>query len=223
MQWFLKALQQYADFDGRARRTEYWMYTLFWGVFYIAVILVDVLLAVSIGIFGLTFIYLLGTIVPSLAVGARRLHDTGRSGWFQLISLIPFGSIVLIVFYVEDGHPGANQYGMNPKQDAMIGAGYPQGGYDQGYGGYPQQYGQGGYPQQYGQQGYPQQGGYGQGGYGQGGYQGGYGQPGYGQSGYGEQGSYPQQGYGQQGYPQQGGYGQQGYQQGGYPGQPPTG
>jgi uncharacterized membrane protein YhaH (DUF805 family) len=195
MQWFLKALQQYADFEGRARRTEYWMYTLFWAVFYIAVILVDVLLAVSTGIFGLTFIYILGTIVPSLAIGARRLHDTGRSGWFQLLSLIPFGSIVLIVFYVEDGHPGVNQWGVNPKQDAMIGAGYPPVGYDQGYGGYP------GYPQQgYGQGGYPQQG------YGQG----------YGQQGYG-QGGYPQQGYGQQGY------GQQGYpQQGGYPGQPPT-
>ena len=209
MQWFLKAIKQYADFEGRARRTEFWMFTLLYSAIFTVLVLFGVLIGVALDIpvlatlfAGLAVLFYLAMIVPSLAVGARRLHDTGRSGWFQLLSLVPFGGIVLLVFWIEDGHPGVNQYGVNPKQDAMVGAGYP-GGYDQGYGGYPQQ----GYePQGYGQQGYGQQG---------------YPPQGYG--GYPQQGAYPQQGYGQQGYPQQGGYGQQGYPQGGYPGQPPQG
>ncbi|GAA4890624.1 DUF805 domain-containing protein [Actinomycetospora straminea] len=179
MQWYLKVLKQYADFNGRARRTEFWMFVLFNILAAIVLSIIDVLIgtasfsstgtgfAMSGGL--LTTIYQLAVLIPSLAVGARRLHDTGRSGWWQLLALIPIvGAIILIVWWATDGQPGANEHGMNPKQDAM--AGYPQGGYpQQGYqqGGYPQQgYDQGGYPQQgYQQGGYPQQGGYQQGGY----------------------------------------------------------
>lgn len=120
MQWFTKALTQYADFHGRARRTEYWMYTLFWTIGFVVLYAVDFALLFSVGIGGLSLLYLLGTIVPSLAVGARRLHDTNRSGWWQLISLVPFvGSIVLIVFCATEGEFAPNRWGPNPK--AMAG------------------------------------------------------------------------------------------------------
>ena len=64
----------------------------------------------------LTTLYSLAILIPSIAVGVRRLHDTGRSGWWLLIGLIPvLGSIVLIVFFVLDSEPGENAYGANPK------------------------------------------------------------------------------------------------------------
>jgi hypothetical protein len=91
-----------------------------------------------------------------LAVGARRLHDTNKSGWWQLLLIIPLiGFVVLVVLWCIEGDRGANQYGPDPKQEV---GGYPQGGYPQQ--GYPQQqYPQQGYPQQQypQQQGYPQQ------------------------------------------------------------------
>jgi len=169
MQWYLKVLKQYADFNGRARRTEFWMFVLFNFLASIVLNLVDVLIgtanfastgtgfAMTGGL--LSSIYALAVLIPSLAVGARRLHDTGRSGWWQLLALIPIvGIIILIVWWASEGTPGANEYGMNPKQDAMAG-GYPQGGYPQG--GHPQQgYPQAGYPQQPGYQQGPQQQGY---------------------------------------------------------------
>ena len=77
-------------------------------------------IAVSSGL--LTGIYQLAVLIPSLAVGARRLHDTGKSGWWQLLHLIPLvGTIVLIVFWATDGDPNPNQHGVNPKQGAMPG------------------------------------------------------------------------------------------------------
>ncbi|WP_304050614.1 DUF805 domain-containing protein, partial [Jatrophihabitans endophyticus] len=143
---------KYAVFNGRARRSEYWWFALF-GL--IIGVIVDIIDAVA-NTFVIALLVELALLLPSLAVGARRLHDTSRTGWWLLIGLIPLiGAIVLIVFFCTDSTPGANQYGENPKG---IGGGYGQGGYGQGG------YGQGGY----GQGGYGQ-GGYGQGGYGQGG------------------------------------------------------
>lgn len=111
MEYFLSALKKYADFSGRARRKEYWMFILFYFIIYITLAIVDSL----IGTMFLALIFVLAMLVPSISIAARRLHDTGRTGWWQLISLIPLiGAIVLIVFLVQDSHE-ENQYGPNPK------------------------------------------------------------------------------------------------------------
>lgn len=113
MEYFIGALKKYADFTGRARRKEYWMFFLFIVIFSVVVGIVDGMLGISV----LSLIYGLALLIPSLSIGARRLHDTGRTGWWQLISLIPvIGSIVLIVFYVQDSHDD-NDYGANPKSE----------------------------------------------------------------------------------------------------------
>ncbi len=114
MNWYLDVLKKYAVFSGRARRQEYWMFVLFYVISYVLLGIIEGIVNLS-GI--LTGIYALAVLVPSLAVGARRLHDTGRSGWWLLIALIPLvGAIVLIYFAVQDSQPGENQYGPNPKQ-----------------------------------------------------------------------------------------------------------
>jgi uncharacterized membrane protein YhaH (DUF805 family) len=76
------------------------------------------------GIYGpLTTILILGTIIPSIAVGIRRLHDTDKSGWWLLIALIPLiGGLVLLFFFVSDGTSGPNQYGPDPKDPGQAGA-----------------------------------------------------------------------------------------------------
>lgn len=111
MEYFIDALKKYADFSGRARRKEYWMFVLFYLIFYIVFTVVDTFL----GTFLLAVIFSLALFVPSISIAARRLHDTGRTGWWQLIALIPLiGAIVLIVFLVQDSHDD-NKYGPNPK------------------------------------------------------------------------------------------------------------
>ncbi|GGJ23730.1 DUF805 domain-containing protein [Paenibacillus hunanensis] len=116
MNWYLKVLKDYVNFQGRARRKEYWMYVLI----SIPIILVLYLLESLIGINGvLTFVYSLAVLLPGLGVIVRRLHDTDRSGWWILIGLVPFvGSIILIVFLCLEGTPGDNRFGSNPKQFA---------------------------------------------------------------------------------------------------------
>ena len=112
MNWYLGVFKNYAGFSGRARRKEYWMFVLF------HIIVAAVLLGVGIAIDSQIpyLVYLLAAVVPSLAVFVRRLHDTGRSGWWFLIGLIPVvGDIVLLVFMVSDGTREENQYGVNPK------------------------------------------------------------------------------------------------------------
>jgi len=112
MEWYLKVLRQYADFEGRACRKEYWMFTLISVIISAVLAILDNVL--TIGILGL--LYSLAVLLPSLAVGVRRLHDTGRSGWWLLISLIPLiGAIVLIVFLATDGERQLNAYGPDPK------------------------------------------------------------------------------------------------------------
>lgn len=113
MNWYLEVLKKYAVFDGRARRKEYWMFFLVNFIVAFLIGFVEGLLG-SPAVIG-TF-YTLAVLIPSLAVGARRLHDTDRSGWWLLIGLLPIiGIVVLIVFFVLDSTPGDNQYGANPK------------------------------------------------------------------------------------------------------------
>ena len=113
--------KKYADFTGRARRAEYWWFVLInLGVIFGIVVLAIILFGSNDSLAGLGgilyVVYVLGIIVPSLAVTVRCLHDTGKSGWMLLIGLIPLvGSIILLVFYFTDGDPGANQYGPSPK------------------------------------------------------------------------------------------------------------
>lgn len=114
----------YANFKGRARRSEYWYIQLFLVLTNLAVAAIDLILMNGDidrflangggGIVGL--VWILVTIVPALAVLVRRLHDTGKSGWWILIGLVPFvGTIVLFVFSVLDSNAGANRYGESPK------------------------------------------------------------------------------------------------------------
>ncbi len=120
MDWYLKVLKQYADFSGRARRKEYWMFVLFNAIFYFIAIVLDNILGIAIegvGYGPLYILYTLAVLLPGLAVSVRRLHDVGKSGWMILISLIPIiGAIWLIVLTVTDGNPGENEYGPNPKE-----------------------------------------------------------------------------------------------------------
>ncbi len=111
-EWYLKVLRQYTDFSGRARRREYWMFVL--ANFIIALVLGLIDYFIGYKIFG--SLYSLAVLIPSLAVGVRRLHDIGKSGWWYLIALIPLiGGIWLLVLFCQDSQYGANQWGENPK------------------------------------------------------------------------------------------------------------
>lgn len=104
-------LSKYADFTGRARRSEFWYWIL-------ATFLLGLVLSVldaALGSQVLGNLVSLALLVPNLAVGARRLHDTGKSGWLQLIALTIIGIIPLIVFFAQDSTPGDNKHGPNPK------------------------------------------------------------------------------------------------------------
>lgn len=119
MESYLKVLREYATFSGRARRREYWMFVLVNIIVAVALSLIDGVLFD--GAMLLSGLYWLAILVPSLAVGVRRLHDTGRSGWWLLISLVPVvGGLVLFVFTVLDGDPGPNAYGPSPKQTVVV-------------------------------------------------------------------------------------------------------
>lgn len=122
MKWYLKVLKQYADFNGRARRTEYWMYLLFNIIFLFAAAILDNILGLKFSPeipYGFIYmIYALAVFIPGLAVTVRRLHDVDKSGWFVLIAFIPLvGAIWLLVLYCTEGTPGTNQYGVNPKEN----------------------------------------------------------------------------------------------------------
>ena len=111
MEWYLSVLKNYVGFSGRARRKEYWMFFLHNTI--ISIVLT--VFAGKINFPALSVIYSLAVLLPSLAVGARRLHDTGRSGWWLLLGLIPLiGTIILLIFLVQDSHD-ENEYGVNPK------------------------------------------------------------------------------------------------------------
>jgi uncharacterized membrane protein YhaH (DUF805 family) len=113
MSWYLLVLKKYAVFSGRARRMEYWMFFLF--NFIIAFVLGFIEgLAGGPGVLG--GLYSLAVLLPGLGVSVRRLHDTGRSGWWLFIGLIPLiGAIILLIYMVSDSQEGTNQYGPSPK------------------------------------------------------------------------------------------------------------
>jgi len=116
-EWYLGVLRKYAVFDGRARRKEYWTFFL---VNFIIAVVMGFMAGILWSILGLVvnialWVYALAIIVPSIAVAVRRLHDTGRSGWWVLIGFIPIIGLVLIVFLIQDSAPGENEYGPNPK------------------------------------------------------------------------------------------------------------
>ena len=105
MNYYLKVLQNYATFSGRARRKEYWMFTLF-----------SIIISAALGFVGglsgtmvIGNIYSLAVLIPTIAVGVRRMHDVGKSGWFLLIPIYSF------ILLVSNGDTGNNKYGDDPK------------------------------------------------------------------------------------------------------------
>jgi uncharacterized membrane protein YhaH (DUF805 family) len=121
--WKLVVLERYAKFDGRAGRAEFWWYVLANIVLYVAAL---ILLGIGFGIatgLGVVVTLLAGALylallIPSIAVAIRRLHDTDKSGWWLLIGLIPFGGLVLLFFYAQEGTPGPNMFGAGPEPAA---------------------------------------------------------------------------------------------------------
>ncbi len=116
MNWYIQVLKKYAVFGGRARRTEFWMFTLINYIIMGALGYIDwTLNGMEMGmIYGL---YSLAVLIPSLAVSVRRLQDTGKSGWMILVGLIPIiGGIWLLILFAKAGDIGDNAYGPDPKQ-----------------------------------------------------------------------------------------------------------
>lgn len=123
MNWFLKCLKQYADFSGRARRKEYWMYVLFYMIIAIVLHVIDSMLGwvtpeFDMGVLG--GLYSLCMFIPGLAVSVRRLHDIGKSGWNFLFILIPLvGAVVLLIWFCKEGERRGNAWGLDPKIDEV--------------------------------------------------------------------------------------------------------
>lgn len=118
--------KKFSDFKGRARRKEYWMYSLFQGVIGFSLYLISFIFFTNIldysnekGLYSsllLFVIFLMLHFIPNIAITVRRLHDTGKSGWWYLLSLIPYiGPFILLIFLVLDSSEEENQWGVNPK------------------------------------------------------------------------------------------------------------
>ena len=108
MDWYLQVLRKYAVFSGRARRKEYWMFVLVHSIISIVIFIIG---SFAYGLYGLAII------IPAFAVAIRRLHDTGRSGWWLLVNCVPIiGWTILFIWLVKDSDEGENQYGPNPKE-----------------------------------------------------------------------------------------------------------
>ncbi len=114
MNWYLNVIKEhYADFRGRARRKEYWMFVLFNIIFAIATTIIGALIKFPY----LGTLYSLAVLVPCIAVGVRRLHDIGKSGWMLLAGLIPIiGGLYLLYLFCQDSEPVTNAWGANPKE-----------------------------------------------------------------------------------------------------------
>ena len=123
MNYYLKVLKQYSDFKGRARRKEYWMFTIFNIIFGGIAMTLDSVFGIAIegvGYGPLYGIYALVLFIPGLAVAVRRLHDIGKSGWMLLITLIPLiGVIWLLDLLLTDSNSEENLYGANPKEETL--------------------------------------------------------------------------------------------------------
>jgi len=111
--------RKYATFTGRARRAEYWWYTLFNVIVYAVLIGIGLLVGGTDGsnaVLGvLVGLYVLAVFLPTLAVTCRRLHDAGLSGWWQLLGIIPLGGLAVFIMTLLGGSPGPNQYGPDPR------------------------------------------------------------------------------------------------------------
>ncbi len=119
MNWYIQVLTNLMDFSGRARRKEYWMFTLFNIIFMIAAGIIDMIVF---GDYGFVYaVYSLLLLVPSIAVCFRRIHDIGKSAWWLLIGLVPvLGSLLLLYWFIKDGDYGENQWGKSPKYDGAV-------------------------------------------------------------------------------------------------------
>jgi uncharacterized membrane protein YhaH (DUF805 family) len=116
MNWYLKVMRNYLNINGRARRTEYWMFILV----YIGIVIVASILDAMLGMGLLGGLVTLVHLIPSITVGVRRLHDINRSGWWLLIALVPLvGWIIAIYWAAKEGDAQDNQYGPNPKNEAL--------------------------------------------------------------------------------------------------------
>jgi uncharacterized membrane protein YhaH (DUF805 family) len=112
MEFFIDAYRQYANFEGRANRQRFWMFYLFYIIFVFVISFIEAILGIGGFISGF---FALASLIPTLAIAARRLHDIDKSGWWQLIVFIPIiGIIVLIIFFVKEGTVGANRFGEDP-------------------------------------------------------------------------------------------------------------
>jgi uncharacterized membrane protein YhaH (DUF805 family) len=118
MDWFVKAVQQFAVFRGRARRKEYWFFVLFYALISSFLAVIDMIVGhfdsrSGAGLF--SGLFALAMLLPAVAVSVRRLHDTNRSAWWLLVGVVPLlGTLVLLVFALSRGTPGANDYGPDP-------------------------------------------------------------------------------------------------------------
>lgn len=125
MSWYLSVLKQYAVFQGRSRRKEYWMFFLFNTIINFLLIVLHMALMEDVtfyqrgfAMFPIYSIYSLAVFLPVLGVSIRRLHDIGKGGWWVLLNFIPvIGNIWFIVLMCMDGSPGENEYGPNPKEE----------------------------------------------------------------------------------------------------------
>jgi len=117
LNWYLEVLRKYAVFSGRARRAEYWFFVLINALISGALGLIEWItgLAPNTESSVLAGIYSLAVLIPAIAVTIRRLHDTGRSGWWMLLVFIPCIGLILLFFLIQDSEQGGNQYGPNPK------------------------------------------------------------------------------------------------------------
>ncbi len=117
--WYYQVILNYTNFSGRARRQEYWYFTLVNVLVNLVMGIIDrvigsVMQMDNFGFFGV--IYALFIMIPSIAVTVRRLHDSGRVGWWTLIAFVPIiGILVLLYFLIQDSEEDSNQYGANPK------------------------------------------------------------------------------------------------------------
>ena len=122
MRWYIEVLKKYLEFKGRASRSEYWFFVAIHIAISFVLGIIDNMLGLvlsgGLGIVG--GVYLIAVLAPALGVTIRRLHDTGRSGWWLLLSLIPLiGPIVLIIFLVQGSKPGENNFGPYPTLDTV--------------------------------------------------------------------------------------------------------
>jgi len=115
--YYLDAFRKFADFSGRATRSQYWFFVLFNFIISLVLGFIDSIFGLySDGMGFLSAIYGLVVLIPALALSVRRLHDTNRSGWWLLVLFIPIvGIFVFLYFMIQDSTPGANRYGPNPK------------------------------------------------------------------------------------------------------------